>query len=75
MSGLSRSALEDLSSVKSFGDWVPHMCNILRFAVLKKEHCLMPIGGLWDPIDGSDPSIDASSLVKTAMRFVCTFNS
>ncbi|KAK4758838.1 hypothetical protein SAY87_020139 [Trapa incisa] len=68
MSGLSRSALEDISSDKSFGDWVPHVCNILRFAVLKKEHCLMCIGGSWDPVDGEDPSIDASSLVKTAIR-------
>ncbi|KAK4741392.1 hypothetical protein SAY87_024980 [Trapa incisa] len=69
MSGLSRSALEDISSDKSFGDWVPHVCNILRFAVLKKEHSLMSIGGSWDPIDGEDPSVDASSLVKTAIRY------
>ncbi|PKI36802.1 hypothetical protein CRG98_042751 [Punica granatum] len=69
MSGLSRSALEDLSSDKSFGDWVPHICNIIRFAVLKKDHCLMAIGGPWNSTDGSDPSVDASSLVKTAMRY------
>lgn len=74
MSGLSRSALEDLSSDKTFGDWVPHVCNILRFAVLKKEHSLMPVGGSWDPVDGSNPSIDASSLVKTAIRCVCAFH-
>lgn len=36
MSGLSRTALEDLASDKLFEDRIPHICNILKFAVLKK---------------------------------------
>lgn len=70
MSGLSRNALEELSSEKSFDDRVPHICNILRFAVLKKDHSFMAIGGPWNSVDGSDPSVDSSSLVQTAIRFV-----
>lgn len=70
MSGLSRNALDALSSEKSFDDRVPHICNILRFAVLKKDHSFMALGGPWNSADGSDPSVDSSSLVQTAIRFV-----
>lgn len=70
MSGLSRTALEDLSSDKLFEDRLPHICSILKFAVLKKDHSLMAIGGPWDPTDGMDPSVDQSSLIQTILR--CT---
>lgn len=70
MSGLSRTALEDLSSDKLFEDRIPHICNIIKFAVLKKDHSFMAIGGSWDPTDGMDPSVDQSSLIQTMLRFV-----
>lgn len=73
MSGLSRTAREDLCSSKSFGDRIPHICNILRFAVLKKGQSLMAIGGPYNSIDGNDPSIDESSLIKTAIRSVLPY--
>ncbi|XP_061366325.1 protein SHORT ROOT IN SALT MEDIUM 1 isoform X2 [Gastrolobium bilobum] len=68
MSGLSRTALEELSSDKSFDDRIPHICNFLRFAVLKKDHSFMAVGGPWEPADGGDPSIDDNSLIKSALR-------
>lgn len=70
MSGLSKNALEELSSEKSYVDRIPHICNILRFAVLKKDQSLMPIGGPWNSADGGDPSVDDTSLIRTAIRFV-----
>ncbi|XP_047171820.1 protein SHORT ROOT IN SALT MEDIUM 1 isoform X1 [Vigna umbellata] len=69
MNGLSRSALEELSSDKIVDDRIPHMCNFLRFAVLKKDHSFMAVGGPWKPVDGVDPSIDNNSLIKTALRY------
>ncbi|XP_010666964.2 protein SHORT ROOT IN SALT MEDIUM 1 isoform X3 [Beta vulgaris subsp. vulgaris] len=69
MSGLSRSATEDLSSEKTSDDRIPHICNLLRFAVLKKDRTLMAIGGPWDAVDGGDPSLDDSSLVRTVLRY------
>lgn len=73
MSGLSRSATEDLCSEKISDDRIPHICNLLRFAVLKKDRSLMAIGGPWDAVDGGDPSLDDSSLIHTVLRFVCFF--
>ncbi|KAF2290076.1 hypothetical protein GH714_001773 [Hevea brasiliensis] len=52
MSGLSKNALEELSSEKSYDDRLPHICNILRFAVLKRDRSFMAIGGPWDTADG-----------------------
>ncbi|KAJ1423672.1 EF-hand domain [Sesbania bispinosa] len=69
MSGLSRTALEELSSEKIFDDRIPHICNFLRFAVLKKDHSFMAVGGPWEPADGGDPSNDDSSLIRTALRY------
>ncbi|KAK7348760.1 hypothetical protein VNO80_23419 [Phaseolus coccineus] len=69
MNGLSRSALEELSSDRIVDDRIPHMCNFLRFAVLKKDHSFMAVGGPWRPVDGVDPSIDNNSLIKTAQRY------
>ncbi|XAR53200.1 hypothetical protein NMG60_11021653 [Bertholletia excelsa] len=68
MSGLSQNALEELSSEKSYDDRIPHFCNMLRFAILKKDHSIMAIGGPWDTVDGGDPSVDDFSLVQTALR-------
>lgn len=73
MSGLSRNALEDLSSDKSPDDRIPHICNMLRFAVLRKERSFMAIGGPWDVSDGGDPSVDKSCLAQTVLRFVLKF--
>ncbi|XWS34124.1 hypothetical protein CRYUN_Cryun21dG0013100 [Craigia yunnanensis] len=69
MSGLSRSVLEELSSEKSPDDRIPHICNILRFAVLKKYHSFMAIGGPCVSADGSNPTDDESSLIRTALRY------
>ncbi|XP_019460840.1 PREDICTED: cell division cycle and apoptosis regulator protein 1 isoform X2 [Lupinus angustifolius] len=69
MSGLSRTALEELSSDKVLDDRVPHICNFLRFAVLKKDHAFSAVGGPWEPADGGDPSIDDNSLIRTALRY------
>ncbi|XP_058182729.1 protein SHORT ROOT IN SALT MEDIUM 1 isoform X1 [Rhododendron vialii] len=69
MSGLSQNSLEELSSERSYDDRVPHFCNMLRFAVLKKDQYLMAIGGSWDTVDGGDPSVDDSSLVQTVLRY------
>ncbi|KAL9269418.1 SHORT ROOT IN SALT MEDIUM 1-like protein [Drosera capensis] len=69
MSGLSRSALEELSSDKVRDDRIPHICSFLRFAVLRKERAFMAIGGPWDPVDGGDPAVDDSSLVRTVIRY------
>ncbi|CAM8922227.1 unnamed protein product [Rhodiola kirilowii] len=68
MSGLSRSALEDL--VSESDDRLVHICNILRFSILKRDRAFTAIGGPWDPTDGGDPSNDDSSLVQTALRYV-----
>lgn len=69
MSGLSQNASDELSSERNYEDRIPHFCNMLRFAVLKKENSFMAIGGPWDTIDGGDPSVDDSSLVQTVTRF------
>ncbi|KAL2233214.1 UNVERIFIED_CONTAM: Protein SHORT ROOT IN SALT MEDIUM 1 [Sesamum indicum] len=69
MSGLSQNAQAELSSERIYDDRIPHFCNMLRFAVLKKNNSLMAIGGPWDTVDGGDPSVDDSSLVRTALRY------
>lgn len=68
MSGLSRNSLEELSSDRNYDDRIPHMCNMLRFAVLKLENSLMTVGGQWDSVDGGDPSCNDSALIQTALR-------
>ncbi|OIT05507.1 hypothetical protein A4A49_49077 [Nicotiana attenuata] len=68
MSGLSKNSLEELSSDRNYDDRIPHICNMLRFAILKLENNLMAIGGQWDSVDGGDPSLDDSSLIQTALR-------
>ncbi|KAK1438095.1 hypothetical protein QVD17_03898 [Tagetes erecta] len=69
MSGLSHNAWEELSSERSYEDRIPHLCNMLRFAYLKDGNSSMAIGGSWDTVDGSDPSIDKSVLVQTVLRY------
>ncbi|XP_035540200.1 protein SHORT ROOT IN SALT MEDIUM 1-like [Juglans regia] len=68
MSGLSKNAMEELSSEKIYDNRIPHICNIIRLAVLRKEKSLMAIGGPWNSADGGDPSVDDTSLVRTALR-------
>lgn len=70
MSGLSKNALDELSSERNYDDRIPHFCNMLRFAVLKKDNSLMAIGGPWNSVDGGDPSVDDSALIQTVLRFV-----
>lgn len=74
MSGLSQNALEELSSERSYEERIPHFCNMLRFALLKKNNHLMAIGGPWDAIDGGDPSVDDSALIRTCLRSVPLFH-
>ncbi|KAI3812370.1 hypothetical protein L1987_17077 [Smallanthus sonchifolius] len=69
MSGLSHNAWEELSSERAYEDRIPHLCNMLRFAFLKDGNSFMAIGGSWDTVDGSDPSVDKSVLVQTALRY------
>ncbi|KAK8534602.1 hypothetical protein V6N13_080942 [Hibiscus sabdariffa] len=68
MSGLSSSALEELSSEKAPDDRIAHICNIIRFAVLKKDHSFMAIGGPCVSADGNTAG-DEFSLVQTAHRY------
>lgn len=70
MNGLSRGALEELSADKLLDDRIPHVCNILRFGILKKDHSFMAVGGPWEPADGGDPSNDDNSLIRTALRYI-----
>lgn len=69
MSGLGQSDQAELSSERNY-DRIPHFCNMLRFAVLRKNNSLMAIGGPWDTVDGGDPSVDDASLIQTALRFI-----
>ncbi|CAI0402173.1 unnamed protein product [Linum tenue] len=69
MSGVSKSAFEELSSAKFSDDRPAHICNVLRFALLKKDRAFMAIGGPWDPVDGGDPAVDDSPLIQTALRY------
>ncbi|KAK3000797.1 hypothetical protein RJ639_021728 [Escallonia herrerae] len=69
MSGLSQNSLDELSSDRSYDDRIPHFCNMLRFAILKKDNHFLAIGGPWDAVDGGDPSVDESSLVQTVVRY------
>ncbi|KAK9064994.1 hypothetical protein SSX86_016377 [Deinandra increscens subsp. villosa] len=68
MSGLSRNAWEELLSERKYDDHIPHLCNMLRFAFLKKGNSLMAIGGSWDTVDGNDPSVNKSTLIQTVSR-------
>ncbi|KAK3037780.1 hypothetical protein RJ639_030699 [Escallonia herrerae] len=69
MSGLSQNSLDELSSDRSYDDRIPHFCNMLRFAILKKDNRFLAIGGPWDAVDRGDPSVDESSLVQTVVRY------
>lgn len=71
MSGISSEALEDICSDKSTEGRIIHFNNVLKFAVLKKDHSFMAIGGPWNAaIDGGNPLIDSSCLIQTASRCV-----
>ncbi|KAJ0978601.1 hypothetical protein J5N97_014075 [Dioscorea zingiberensis] len=71
MSGISSGALEGLCSEKCPVDRVIHLKNILKFGLLKKDQSFMAIGGPWSAaIDGGDPSVDESTLIQTAIRWV-----
>ncbi|XP_044981802.1 protein SHORT ROOT IN SALT MEDIUM 1-like [Hordeum vulgare subsp. vulgare] len=71
MSGMSNSAFADICSLRSAEERIVHWNNVLKFAVFKKGHALIAIGGPWSAvIDGGDPLTDCSCLVRTAIR--CT---
>ncbi|XP_026436070.1 protein SHORT ROOT IN SALT MEDIUM 1-like isoform X2 [Papaver somniferum] len=69
MSGISKDALEELSSNKNYEDRIPHINNILRFSFLRKDRAFMAIGGPQGIVDGGDSSVDDSSLIKTAISY------
>lgn len=71
MSGMSNGAFTDICSLRSAEERIVHWNNVLKFAVFKKDHALITIGGPWSAaIDGGDPLIDCSCLVRTAIRYV-----
>lgn len=71
MSGMSKGAFADITSLRSTEERVVHLNNILKFAVFKKDRSLFAIGGTWNAeIDGGDPSVDCSCLIRTAIRCV-----
>ncbi|XP_047090309.1 protein SHORT ROOT IN SALT MEDIUM 1-like [Lolium rigidum] len=71
MSGMSNGAFADICSLRSAEDRIAHWNNVLKFAVFKKDHALVAIGGPWNAaMDGGDPSTDCSCLIQTAIR--CT---
>lgn len=71
MSGMSNGAFTDICSLRSAEERIAHWNNVLKFAVFKKDHALIAIGGPWSAtIDGGDPLIDCSCLMRTAIR--CT---
>lgn len=71
MSGISVEALEELYAEQNSEDRISHMNNLLKFAILRKDHSFTAIGGPWNAtLDGGDPSTDNTSLVQTAKRYV-----
>ncbi|XP_078444603.1 ATP/GTP-binding protein family isoform X2 [Wolffia australiana] len=71
MSGISSEALEELCSDHNSDNRVSHFNNLLRFAILRKDHSFTAIGGPWNAaLDGGDPSTDETSLVRTAKRYM-----
>ncbi|AQK82538.1 ATP/GTP-binding protein family [Zea mays] len=71
MSGMSKGAFANITSLRSTEERVVHLNNILKFAVFKKDRSLFAIGGPWNAdIDGGDPSADCSCLIRTAIRCV-----
>lgn len=76
MSGINHDALEELCSERNYSEHPPHMTNILKFAVLRKDHSFMAIGGKWQAeVDGGDPYTEDSSLIQTAKRYDVMFSS
>uniref|UniRef100_A0ACD5X352 Uncharacterized protein n=1 Tax=Avena sativa TaxID=4498 RepID=A0ACD5X352_AVESA len=70
MSGMSNGAFADICSLRSAEDRIAHWNNVLKFAVFKKDHALVAIGGPWNAaMDGGDPSTDCSCLIQTAIRY------
>lgn len=70
MSGMSNGAFADITSMRSTEERVVHLNNILKFAVFKKDRSLLAIGGPWNAaLDGGDPLVDCSCLIRTAMRY------
>lgn len=71
MSGISSDALNELCLDKSADERIIHFNNILKFAILRKDRAFMAIGGPWNAtVDGGDPSVDDSSLIQTAIRWI-----
>ncbi|CAM0872848.1 unnamed protein product [Alopecurus aequalis] len=70
MSGMSNGAFADICSLRSAEDRIAHWNNVLKFAVFKKDHALVVIGGPWNAaMDGGDPLTDCSCLIQSAIRY------
>ncbi|KAL0003835.1 hypothetical protein SO802_011396 [Lithocarpus litseifolius] len=81
MSRLIKNALEELSSEKSSDDRISHICNILWFALLKKDQSFMTlvVNGIllmfFDHVIRFESevlnsrSVDDTSLIQTAHRY------
>ena len=71
MSGMSNGAFADITSLRSGEDRIAHWNNVLKFALFKKDHALVAIGGPWNAaMDGGDPLTDCSCLIQTAIRYI-----
>ncbi|KAH9291489.1 hypothetical protein KI387_043319, partial [Taxus chinensis] len=68
MSGISENAMAELISERIPEDKALHVHNVLRFAILRKDHTFFAAGGSWDSVvDGGDPATDESALIRTAI--------
>lgn len=67
MSGISNNALSELCSTSD--ERAIHLSHVLKFAIVRKDRELLAIGGSWNPaIDGGDPLVSDSGLIKAAIR-------
>ncbi|KAH9295923.1 hypothetical protein KI387_039511, partial [Taxus chinensis] len=68
MSGIIENALAELISERIPEDKALHVHNVMRFAILCKDHTFFATGGSWDSVvDGGDPATDESALIQTAI--------
>ncbi|GBG70117.1 hypothetical protein CBR_g5747 [Chara braunii] len=74
MSGLDENAQKDLATEKAADEKILHLHKLIGFVTLRKERersAIMSVGGTWDKeLDGGDPEVDDSVLIRTAIR--CT---
>lgn len=68
MSGVSAEALNELCFGKDNDERPVHVNNILKFAIMKKDHSFLAIGGPSHMTSDGDMQVDDSSLIQTAIR-------